>query len=51
MVSMFTSFRFICESLLTEGVLDCVLDPNCVLSSTMVVDYVINFTFARLPGL
>jgi hypothetical protein len=51
MVSIFTSFCFFCESLLTEGVLDCVLDPNCVLSSTMVVDYVLNFTFARLPDL
>ncbi len=51
MVSLFTSFCFFCENLLTEGVLDCVLDPNCVLSSTMVVDYVPDLTFARLLGL
>jgi len=50
MVSLFTSFCFFCENFLTEGVLDCVLDPNCVLSSTMVVDYVLDFTFARLNG-
>jgi hypothetical protein len=51
MVLLFTSFCFFRENLLTEGVLDCVLDPNFVLSSTMVVDYVLDFTFARLLGL